>query len=202
MEQPASDLFSEHETGESSEILSFLRAERHIVVRSQVIDDLCFKSKNLYNRANYLIRQKFIGTSKEVEAGEREHAEWIRYNEIDKIAKAENRDEYRNLPAATSQQILMILEKNWKSFFEAMKVRGKKEDDFTGKPELPKYKHKTEGRNIAVFTNQQAKLGDGFVHFPEKSGLAPLKTAVTGGLQQVRIIPQCSCYVIEIVFKK
>jgi len=83
-----------------------------------------------------------------------------------------------------------------------VKVRGEKKDDFTGKPELPKYKHKTEGRNIIVFTNQQAKLKDGFIHFPEKSGLDPLKTAVTGGLQQVRITPQCSCYVIEIVYKK
>jgi len=182
--------------------LSFLRVERHIVVKSQVIDDLCFKSKNLYNRANYEIRQKFIGTSKEVAAGEREHAGWLRYSDIDKTAKAENWIEYRELPAAASQQILMILERNWKSFFSAVKVWGERKDDFTGKPELPKYKHKTEGRNIAVFTNQQAKLRDGFVHFPEKSGLDPLKTAITGGLQQVRITPQCSCYMIEIVYKK
>ncbi len=201
MEQPASDLFCEPEP-EESETLSFLRVERHIVVRSQVIDDLCFKSKNLYNRANYLIRQKFIGTSKEAAAGEREHAEWLRYSEIDRIAKAENWSEYRELPAATSQQILMILERNWKSFFNAVKIWGNGKDGFTGKPELPKYKHKTKGRNIVVFTNQQAKLKDGYIHFPGKSGIAPLKTAVGGGLQQVRIIPQCSCYVIEAVYRK
>ncbi len=198
------DLFHEPEIREpcEDETLSVRRVERHIVVKSQVIDDLCFKSKNLYNRANYLIRQKFIGTSKEVEAGEREHAEWLRYNEIDRIAKAENWSEYRDLPAATSQQILMILERNWKSFFNAIKVWGEKKNDFTGKPKLPKYKHKTEGRNIVVFTNQQAKLKDGFIHFPEKSGLAPLKTAIEEGLQQVRVIPECSCFVIEVVYKK
>lgn len=79
MKQLTSDLFCEPDTpgfvaGETeepeSETLSFLRVERHIVVKSQVIDDLCFKSKNLYNRANYEIRQKFIGTSKEAAAGE------------------------------------------------------------------------------------------------------------------------------------
>ncbi len=206
MEQFTLDLFSEPEITVSCEsespALSFLRVERHIVVRSQAADDLCFKSKNLYNRANYLIRQKFIGTSKEAEVGEREHAEWLRYSEIDKIAKAENWSEYRELPAATSQQILMILERNWKSFFNAMKVWCEKKNDFTGKPELPKYKHKTKGRNIVVFTNQQVKLRDGFIHFPGKSGLAPLKTAIEDGLQQVRIIPQCSCYVIEAVYRK
>ena len=65
------------------------RVERHIVVNSEVLDNLCFMSKNLYNRANYVIRQMFIGTSKEVGIGERGHAVWLRYGEIDKIAKAE-----------------------------------------------------------------------------------------------------------------
>ncbi len=208
MEQLTSDLFCEPDTrigaeGEAEEPkLSVRRVERHIIVRSQIIDDLCFKSKNLYNRANYVIRQKFVGTSKEVEAGGREHAEWIRYNEIDRIAKAENWSEYRELPAATSQQILMILDKNWKSFFNAVRKRAEKKDDFTGNPNLPKYKHKTKGRNIIVFTNQQAKLRDGYIRFPEKSGLAPLKTAVTGNLRQVRIIPSSSCYVIEAVYDR
>ena len=39
--------------------------EKHIIKPSNelypVLDEMCFKSKNLYNKANYIIRQEFIG---------------------------------------------------------------------------------------------------------------------------------------------
>ena len=42
------------------------RAERHYIKKAhknfKVVDDLCFQSKNVYNYANYLIRQKFVET--------------------------------------------------------------------------------------------------------------------------------------------
>lgn len=42
------------------------RVERH-VVKSKALDDLALKSKNLYNKANYQIRQKFVNSSKLME---------------------------------------------------------------------------------------------------------------------------------------
>lgn len=55
------------------------RTERHIIIKSNLnykeLNSLCFKSKNLYNRANYVVRQRFFETSKEVKEGKREHAE-------------------------------------------------------------------------------------------------------------------------------
>ena len=46
----------------------FSKVERHQISKNHelysICDDLCFKSKNLYNYANYLIRQTFIITSK------------------------------------------------------------------------------------------------------------------------------------------
>jgi putative transposase len=178
------------------------RAERHIIIDSQRLDDLCFKSKNLYNKANYVVRQKFIETSKEVEEGKRKHAEWVRYNDLDRIAKQENWSEYKELPAQTAQQILKLLEKNWKSFFAAIKVWNTNPEKFNGRPKLPRYKHKTNGRNITIFTNQQAKIKDGYIHFPEKVGLNPLKTVIDGRLNQVRIIPRYGFYVIEVIYEK
>lgn len=52
--------------------------------------DLCIKANNLYNHGNYLIRQKFIETTKLKEQGLLKHAEWIRYNELDKLLKKIN----------------------------------------------------------------------------------------------------------------
>ena len=42
----------------------FMRVERHIITEKHSLynklDELCFLSKNLYNYANYQIRQTFI----------------------------------------------------------------------------------------------------------------------------------------------
>jgi len=83
------------------------RAERHIVFKSKIIDNLSSLSKNLYNRANYLIRQCYF-----------EIDEILDYYEIEDLLKQE--DCYRILPTQTSQQILKLLDKNWKSFFKAI----------------------------------------------------------------------------------
>ncbi len=174
------------------------RVERHIFINNKIIDELCFQSKNLYNLANYHVRQEFIKTSKEVEAAKREKTNWIRYNELDRLLK--KTDAYNALPAQTAQQTLRLLDKNWKAFFKSIKDWNKHPEKYLGQPKLPKYKHKTKGRNIAAFTNQQCKIKDGYISFPLKV-LPPLKTKVTQ-LNQVRVIPQSSCYVIEVVYTK
>jgi len=64
---------------------------------------------------------------------------------------------------------------------------------------LPKYKNKN-GRNIAIFTNQQCKIKNEYIKFPKCN--YRIKTSIKEGLQQVRIIPRGDIYVIEIVYKK
>jgi putative transposase len=120
-------------------------AERHIIKSTEhrfaLIDGLAFESKNLYNAANYVIRQSFVyGWG------------YINYNEMNRLMKSHQT--YKALPAKVSQQILMILDKNWKSFFEAVKAYKVDDSKFTGRPKLPKYKDKVKGRNILVYTIQ------------------------------------------------
>jgi transposase len=120
-------------------------AERHIIKSTEhlfaEIDELAFKSKNLYNVANYVIRQSFVyGWG------------YINYNEMNRLMKSH--EAYKALPAKVSQQILMVLDKNWKSFFEAVKAYKVDSSKFTGRPKLPKYKDKAKGRNILVYTIQ------------------------------------------------
>ena len=66
---------------------------------------------------------------------------------------------------------------------------------------IKEYKDKIKGRFVTIFTVNGAKLKKGYIHFPKKSGLDPIKTNVQS-LKQVRIIPQSSCYVIEVVYEK
>ena len=63
--------------------------ERHIIDFGHSlhgeVDKLCFLSKNLYNKANYIVRREFIGTSKEREKGLVDHANWIRSKKANSI---------------------------------------------------------------------------------------------------------------------
>ena len=83
------------------------RSERHNIKRNhmlwEIADELCFKSKNIYNYANYIIRQEFITNHK-----------WIHYNELAGIMK--DTEPYRDLGSNVGQQTLKVLDKNWKSF--------------------------------------------------------------------------------------
>ena len=73
------------------------RVEQHRIKKSKksnkddklfkIIDDLCWKSKNLYNYGNYIIRQEFIETSKQKEQGLIEDGHWIQYNELFQLCK-------------------------------------------------------------------------------------------------------------------
>src|SRR5260221_13625899 len=120
--------------------------EQHVIERADlrfaVIDAAAFASKNLYNAANYEIRQAFFhdGT-------------YLTYNEMDR--RMQSHEAYKALPAKVSQQILLVLDKNWrKGFFEALKAYEENPSKFIGRPKPPRYKHKTEGRNILIYTIQ------------------------------------------------
>jgi putative transposase len=109
--------------------------EQHVIdkhdPRYAVIDAAAFASKNLYNAALYEIRQSFIHEGK-----------YLTYNEVQR--RMQSHEAYKALPAKVSQQILMVLDRNWVSFFEALKAYKQDPSKFTGRPCLPKYKDKSE----------------------------------------------------------
>ncbi|MEG3968505.1 transposase [Microcoleus sp. T2B6] len=169
--------------------------ERHIIKSTEhrfaQIDGLAFKSKNLYNAANYVIRQSFIyGWG------------YVGYNEMNRLMKSH--EAYKALPAKVSQQILMVLDNNWKSFFEAVKAYKADPSKFTGRPKLPLYKDKTKGRNLLVYTIQaisSKQLKKGIIKLSGTELL--IKTKVhPDQICQVRVVPKCDSYVIEVIYDK
>lgn len=181
-------------------------AEQHIIKKNhflfEEIDMTCFLSKNLYNKANYIIRQEFINTSKEKEAGLREKANWIRYNQLQKMLQDDKDFDYYQLPTKVSQQVLKLLDKNWKSFFKSIRDWKKNPSKYLGQPSLPKYKHKTNGRNILVYTIQsisKVQLKKGIVLL---SGTKISVKTKQKNICQVRVVPKIGRYIIEIIYKK
>ncbi|MEG4576957.1 transposase [Microcoleus sp. N3A4] len=96
----------------------------------------------------------------------------------------------------------MILDKNWKSFFEAIKAYNIEKTKFTGRPKLPKYKDKVKGRNILVYTIQaisSKQLKKGIIQLSGTNIL--IKTQVKPEqVCQIRLVPKCDSYVIEVIY--
>lgn len=175
------------------------RVEKHMIKPSNtyyaLLDHFCFLSKNLYNHANYILRHAFINNHKAVP-----------YGVMDKILKADGEyPDYRAMPTAQSaQQVLRLLEKNWKSFFRSIKGWAGHKEKYTGKPKLPKYKDK-DGRNILILTNQNVKLKDGILKFPKKFEgfelqLKCCKKENFHAFNQVRFIPKHGFMIAEVVY--
>ena len=175
------------------------RVEKHIIKPSNIhytmLDKFCFLSKNLYNHANYILRQEFINNRRT-----------ISYVDLDKILKADAvHPDYKSMPTAQSaQQVLRLLDKNWKSFFKAVKDWSKNKVKYTGKPKLPKYKKKN-ARNILILTNQNVKLKEGVLKFPKRFEgfelkLECYKRDCFHAFNQIRFIPKQGYMVAEVVY--
>jgi len=171
-----------------------LVAERHIIKKGHrfwaEIDNLSWQSKNLYNSANYLIRQNFIYG----------HG-YLTYNQMASLMK--KTEQYQALPAKVSQQVLRGLDRNWPSFFAASSEFKSHPDKFLGKPKIPGYKEPKKGRNLLVYTIQAiSKVGlrQGLVKLSGTSIALP--TRVAERIAEVRIVPKCDCYVIEVIYEK
>jgi len=170
--------------------------EQHVVNKNNPnwkrIDELSFLSKNLFNTCLWTIKNHFEETGK-----------YIWYNELYKKFYNENNPDFLALPIATSHQIMMLMDKNMKSYFALLRRYRKNNKSLNGCPKFPKFKHPVKGRNIIIFRADQARIKqNGTIKFPKRAGLSPLKTKITSGYKQVRIVPQHSCYVIEVVYEK
>jgi IS605 OrfB family transposase len=119
--------------------------ERHVITRTdprfQAIDRAAFASKNLYNAANYVVRQFFI----------HEHL-YLPYYEMDR--RMQGHAVYKALPAKVAQWVLRLLDKNWQGYFAALAAWKVDQSQFLGRPRLPGYKDKQQGRNLLVYTIQ------------------------------------------------
>jgi putative transposase len=177
--------------------------ETHNIKRNhplyQEVDSLCFDSKNLYNKALYLVRQEFIGSSLSGET-----ANYINYNTVNRIMINTNDVDYRKLPAKVSNLTLMKLDKNWLSFFKSIKDWGKNKHKYKGKPSLPKYLPKKQGRYLVEYelgAISKTKLKDGIIKLSKTNIEIPFINKDKGQLKYVRLVPGPNdMHKIEIIY--
>jgi putative transposase len=167
--------------------------EQHIIhkgdSRYEVIDQAAFASKNLYNLANYHMRQSFIHTGK-----------YMEYAQVYHLVK--QTDAYKSLPRKVSNDVLRLLDKNWKAFRKALAAWYEDPSQFLGRPCLPKYKDKQKGRNILIYDIQalsKTALKKGAI-MPSQLGI--MISTKQKDVKQVRIVPRYGHYVVEVVYEQ
>jgi putative transposase len=167
--------------------------ERHIIKhadpRFAAIDHAAFASKNLYNAANYMVRQSFI-----------HEGVYLPYCELHRRLK--DHEAYQALPAKVAQWVLRLLDQNWQSFFAALAAWKADPSLFLGRPKLPGYKDKQKGRNLLVYTAQALSITA-----LRRGLICPSMLDITvqtqqHNVQQVRIVPRHGFYVVEVVYER
>ncbi len=166
--------------------------EQHVISKADprwgAIDKACFLFKNLYNAANYLLRQEYIF-----------HQHYIPYPELARQMKTN--PDYCALPRKVSQGVLRQVDQNWQAFFAAHNAWESHPEKFRGRPSLPGYKNTTRGRNLRTYTVQAISQR----MFKQKGVIKPSQLDISVQTQQtsfdqVRIVPRKTHYVVEIVY--
>jgi putative transposase len=170
------------------------RVEQHVIEKThphwKAIDEMALASKNLWNLANYHVRQSFIF-----------HQAYLNNTATFHLLK--QTEAYQALPAKVANQVLIQLHDAWKAFFEAMEAYREHPELFRGRPNLPKYLPKTEGRNLLVFelgAIWKADLAHREIAVSQLGRLVETKQNPKG-IQQVRIVPKADHYVVEVVYQ-
>ena len=168
------------------------RTEQHFIKKNhplyEIVDKHCFYSKNVYNQANYLIRQSFI----------KEDSTLTGY-EVQKLMQ--NMECYIECGSQAAQKTIQLVYKNWQSFFKANKDYQKHPEKYLGKPKIPKYLKK-DGRQVFTLKNTQCSLKDGVFRISFKPfGGYTVKTHAEGKLMQCRFVPKGEYYIMEIVYE-
>lgn len=170
--------------------------ERHIITKDHVnwseIDKAAWYSKNIWNSANYILRQHFIHVGEFLTANQLYHQFRVNYPQ-----------DYESLPRKVSQLVIQQVHQAWIDWFRALDSYKLNPSAFAGRPRMPKYKHKERGRNRLRYNNQafsKKKLKNGIIK-PSQLTLE-VKTHISPNLiQEVHITPQTGCYVIQVIYE-
>jgi putative transposase len=152
----------------------------------KTIDTMCFHSKNLYNYVNYIIKKELD-----------DYEYKISYELLNTILKGTW--QYKNCMSQPANSVLRMLDKNWKSYFVAIRDWKENPKKYLSMPSFPKYLKKN-GRYPWCIPNNTCYIKDGEVKFKMKLLQGYIwKTNANGRLIQVRFVPKGTCYVMEVV---
>jgi IS605 OrfB family transposase len=154
-------------------------------------DHLCFLAKNLYNAALYRVKQHYLATG-----------EYLNYYTINKLFSSTDQFDYRQLPANVSQQVLMLVEQNIKSFFALLTAKKNGRIPANTKIRFPKYLDVIKGRQVVIYTQrviQKRYLKQELLRLTSTTFTIPIGDMRE--IKQARIVHKGSTIVIEVIYE-
>lgn len=112
-------------------------------------DSICWDSKNLYNHANYIVRQQYLTSARNYGT-----KHYLNFYDMVKILREENHPCYLKMHSKLSQSILKELDQNWKAYFAAITAYRHDPSKFLAKPKPPRYQDTEHGRKNVTFNIQ------------------------------------------------
>ena len=164
--------------------------ERHIIKGNKELDLVCFNSKNLYNKALYLVRQHYFNTKS-----------YLNFFAVNKLMVDSKDEDYYALLTGVSKQTLRLLDRNFKSFFSL--IEKKRSGNYDKPIRIPRYLDK-EGRYITIYPKENVfkkPLRKGIIKLSSLSLEIPTKKANESNIVEVRVLPRNNHHVIEVVYK-
>jgi len=156
----------------------------------------CQIARRIKNATHYLIQHE-----------KKDNGKLLSHSDADKWLKQNNAELYKKLPSSMSQRTTQICGQEWSSFYGAIKDFYKNPKSYKARPRPPKYAYRAStlhvGRNgfkvvdgVIIFANDVLPRIVTSFSFSQNWNEKVDKTIA----QEVRIIPQGNCFVIELVY--
>lgn len=127
--------------------------------RWQELDRLSFLAKNVFNVANYLIRQAFFADHKQGIAHDKKQRSWNRllnFIRLKELIRSEYRDDYSALPKRVTETCIKAVISMWRGYDAAWFDYDKYPHKYLGEPRPPHYKTPGTSGRAQVLWNQEA----------------------------------------------
>lgn len=158
----------------------------------------CQIARRLKNATHYLINHE-----------KKDNGKPLSHSDADKWLKKNNSELYKKLPSSMSQRTTQICGQEWSSFYVAIKDFAKNPNSYKARPRPPKYVYRASTLHIG---RNGFKVTDGVLSFANDI-LPNIVTSFSFSqnwnekvdktiAQEVRVIPQGSCFVIELVYNR
>jgi len=167
-------------------------------IQYDILNDMSYQSKNIYNQSLYLVRQHYF-----------DHKQYLSYPKVYHLMK--NQDLYRKLPTWCAQQTMKMVDKSFKSFFGLLRM--KNNGTYKEKIKIPHYKGKDE-KFILIFPYKSnfAKIKNNKIllpitkEFKKEYKIKFLEINFNYDVKdkkilEFRIIPKSNFFEIEIVYE-
>ena len=155
--------------------------------------DLMHKSKNLYNAALYTVRQHYLNPIED-------NKKYLDYYEIRRRFKKDKQVDFYALPSVIAQQVLIQLDRNFKSFYVLLKK--KHDGKYNKRVYIPDYLDK-DGYNLIIINTSILRKDykkDGTLIIPTTNISFKIENYKT--CKQVRFVP-CTGYIkLEAIYER